>query len=414
VPHRISYGPNLRYALLKNLPLGPVQSFHNPIKGGFMRPSRLPVYLRHIRRHAVEDRDFGEITELHPHKPAPDGQVYVYGGLVQNHFGHMIGEHIHRLWAIKDIEQQTGKRACILFARAEGCSSTPDIFEHLMHVLGIVNWQFIDRPSIIPEIYIPELAKRIGSPAHPKLQSWLEDIASRNQLKGESTGKIALTRGHLPLRPLLGEPLLEAHLRTEGYRLFKPEQHSLKAQLKTLYNAEKIIIADGSAAHLFDLLPPIAAQVFFYGPAIRRTLGALDQTTVAPKATSCVHYLALYSYPLVVRANKKIINKSEIYLADLKALTQKMQRYGFISHAMNTPSAVEIRASLQHIMRVEKYDVTQRFVISQTLGREDLFTALMQFVRQPALLRKPISLKKRIQASIRLFATNISARLRLH
>ena len=85
----------------------------------------------------------------------------------------------------------------------------------------------------------------------------------------------------------MGETDLGRVLKGNGYTLFRPEDHPLTHQLRTLWQAEKIVISEGSSCHLFDLLPAIEGQLAYLQ---RREKTDLFDANISPKCRSALCY----------------------------------------------------------------------------------------------------------------------------
>lgn len=398
--------PALRAKTYEHMAIGPRQTPHTTEIAGLMRPRGLPAALRHMRHGLIMDRNHGDVANIPPYPEAPNGFVYVYGGALITNFGHLIGEFIQRLWVLDHLD----KKPIVLFALHHKDNRLPPKFAEVLHYLGVERHELITRPAKVPKLCIAQQAKTLGAPGHRDSHIWLAKLAERHKLAGKTAGKLAITRSHMMQRPLIGEDLLEAHLQAEGYRLYRPEQHSLINQLRTLYNAEKIIFADGTACHLLDLLPKIKAEIFFYGP---RRKSDLARNSLAPKTDHLTIYEAIESRPALLRLGDKTISANQYLIADLNRLSNKLQSSGFIE---NTLPPLE-QADYQHLLLERLGSPGSDPILQAIAGSWHLKQALQQSLKLlPDIGRiegKQISESKRRRKKWRKKLRNIGAHLGL-
>ncbi|MFC3050850.1 glycosyltransferase family 61 protein [Kordiimonas pumila] len=133
-----------------------------------------------------------------------------------------------------------------------------------MELFQIKHWLILDNPTCVEELTIGEQGKHLGGETQHWYSTFLSKLITQKAFHSENTPKkICILRGHLSSGRLTLEKELEFFLEKEGYTPFYPENHCIKEQLSTLYNAEKVIMSEGSAVHLFDILPPIKAEVAY-------------------------------------------------------------------------------------------------------------------------------------------------------
>lgn len=220
------------------------------------------------------------------HDEGETGVPFIYGGILWRNFGRFVGDFAHRLWVLG---HPRFEGATVLFAGSVG-QKVPAFFEQLMDLLGVQKWQIIEKPSVVRSLVVGEQGKQLGRKSRRSYTAFLEDVAIRNGLRqADRPKKIAVMRGHLQTRRFVGEATFERYLETQGYYLLKPEHHSVKDQLSFLASAEQIILSDGSACHLLDLLPALSANISFFG-SVRRS--RLEKYSLKPKAVRLTTVLA--------------------------------------------------------------------------------------------------------------------------
>jgi len=202
---------------------------------------------------------------------------FLFAGPLVNHFGHMIGEFLHRLWPLATMPALTP-----VFVATPHATALPRYLADYLALIGAPEPLVIDRPARLANMLVAEPGRVLGRvcPAgHGRRMGAMLPPALLDP-PGQARD-LAILRGHLQTGRCTGEAWLEAALAERGYRAFRPERHSIAEQIAALAGAERIVASEGSALHLFDLLPPVRARiaVLARGPSSR-----LAETCLAEKA----------------------------------------------------------------------------------------------------------------------------------
>ncbi|MCC4231103.1 glycosyltransferase family 61 protein [Sphingobium soli] len=196
---------------------------------------------------------------------------YLFAGPLWNHFGHVLVDCIHRLWALLE---KPDRYEAIVFAnvqnlRARSVPQIPSFVPHLLDLMGLpaIPIIFVDEATEFEILDIPELGSiyKIGlSPGYrPYLERYQEAITKRTALFREKTPtRIFYGRGHA-LRDggVIGSSYFEKSLKHAGFLSCVPEDLSLRLQFAYLLQAEEIIFEEGSSIHLTELLHEVKANV---------------------------------------------------------------------------------------------------------------------------------------------------------
>jgi len=249
------------------------------IKGGLAFPGKFPAFARHHRGNRIVDADIdtipnnGESLGNSQHSvPAAVKKLagrYIWGGCYHQHFGHFTAEFVHRLWLCNTADH---KCLTVLFCANSKNYILKPFFKEIMALFNIQKWEIITEPTEIEHLNIGEQGKHLNSNTRPSYIPYLEAIAKKHNMAGAANSSdtnivenrntdICILRSHLKGARFAGEASLENFLISAGYTAYRPEDHSLIDQLKTITNADRIIMSEGSALHLFDLLPKIKARV---------------------------------------------------------------------------------------------------------------------------------------------------------
>jgi capsular polysaccharide biosynthesis protein len=319
---------DLKYGTFENVVLSPRKSRLPIYDGGLVNPIAYPHYCRHHREgKAINTKIETGGASLKRIKTAPES-LYVFGGVYQWHFGHTIAEFVHRLWIL---EREEFKNATVLFIAPKGHTYAMDFFKETMAYLQVKKWRIIDEPCIVDKLIIAEQGKTLGVASHKKYTDYLVRLAEINRLQESKSGKwpdkVAIMRGHIKGRRFLAEQHLTNYLEAQGYYIFKSDKYPIREQLATIANAKKIIISDGSACHLFDLLPTIEAKVCFLARPLKIKL---SNHSLKPKVRAVYNY-ADTSHLLIPLNNEGKRRKTKALLyADLDKIISFMKRCGFL------------------------------------------------------------------------------------
>ncbi|NNK67166.1 MAG: glycosyltransferase family 61 protein [Rhodobacteraceae bacterium] len=174
---------------------------------------------------------------------------WFYGGILYEHFGHILTETLSRLWALDLVEPVDG----ILFFPLlpdEPC----DVFQDALALLGIdLPWRKIIGNVTVDELVVPPQGMGTGDlmGGSPEFR----DFVDRRIAPQVTTGLpdrlyISRSRTRAERGSFLGERRLEGLLEAEGYTVFHPQEHSLSEQVDHYAAANSIVGPDGSPFHL--------------------------------------------------------------------------------------------------------------------------------------------------------------------
>ncbi|MCX8134592.1 MAG: glycosyltransferase family 61 protein [Roseococcus sp.] len=229
----------------------------------------------------------GRVNNGHvPPEPVPADApliagTYIYAGPIWESFGHVLAEFVHRLW-VTELPEYQGLP--VVFTATEGVE-TPRFLAGVMNLLGITDWRVLEGPARIERLVVAEAGKQLRVPSAPEytafLQRRLGHIAAE---PARFPKKLAVLRGHLDQSSgrCFGESWMAQQLEHLGYLSFKPEQYPLHDQVNAYMHADHIIFSEGSAMHLFDIMPPVKAQIAVLN---RRPGSPLGQHTLAGKCS---------------------------------------------------------------------------------------------------------------------------------
>lgn len=260
--------------------------FKNKFSGGVVFPPSAPEWMRHMRGDHFYDvpQNFSFYDENRNSFPRLKIGKSIYGGALVGHFGHQISEFVHRLWPAF-----TENFESVVFVSSDGYNKVPQYLSDYIKLLGIDKIIVIDEISIVDELLIAESGKFLDQKSkiwyldsldhffkNDKINNFNKFQSKQSSLKNIQKNpklfvnnsflgfpkKIAVFRSHFQTGRIVGELFLEKNFRKAGFFIFRPEEFSIIDQINFYLNAEKIIFTEGSAIHLFDILPRLNAEVF--------------------------------------------------------------------------------------------------------------------------------------------------------
>lgn len=247
---------------VRDIVLGPVHPKSSKTKIMFSA-SDVKAPLGHMRWSETGVYSISEISPFDGEPVARIDEPCIYAGPIIYHFGHMIAECIHRLWARKEFGYL--RNAKVAF-HAKADVETPDWLLKLFPLCGlsVEDVVFVDRTTYFRELHIPEqgrlLGGRRGFDAYPSLLP-LDKITP-----DRSSPKVYISRKtHLHSGSYFGESYIERFLSSKGYQIIYPEAVTPSALTAILAGAEKAVFAEGSAIHHMELCGGVDADVFVIG-----------------------------------------------------------------------------------------------------------------------------------------------------
>lgn len=189
---------------------------------------------------------------------------WLWGGVLFNHFGHFLLESTSRLWALDSCSKHLSG---IVFVnkRPRAPRSISGYRREFIDLLAAdIPIHVVDGNTQFENLIIPGQGLGLGniSSGTPEVRSFFKTRLTET-VSPQGPRLLYVSRSKLPLQTsgLLGEYYLERLLEDQGYTIFHPEKHSIREQLARYMAAEKIIVADGSAAHLLALVSPETQKV---------------------------------------------------------------------------------------------------------------------------------------------------------
>lgn len=285
---QIDYSDESRLFKINNAVVKPIEIKSNhEWMGGVCFPENMPGVFRHRRSGKLVGKnepiyiDRPEIVDNSKEVNVIDNSknqtyssnfyqgTYIYAGPLYLHFGHILTESIHRIWAFNP-KLHDG----LVFALVVGSNSASfNPPQWLIQILKIFNISlekciFVICNCTFENLIIPEPGSELSVGAKEWYCSYLETLQQRilemtNQLRKEKQDlKLFFGRSHILLRGgVAGEKYLENCLLNEGYVSIHSENYNILEQLSYLISAKKIIFVEGSAIYLLEFLSYLEADI---------------------------------------------------------------------------------------------------------------------------------------------------------
>lgn len=245
--------------------LGPLVAATHPSGVGCVADTP-GVALRFLRADTPE----GPVDRLEVHAPAAINEVAtltgptMWAGPYFAHFGHMLAESLHRLWAAVHFPELSHAR--IVFQAMPGAVRRP-WFDSMLKLVGIAPERviLIDRETRFEALHVPAQGRALGGAL------LLPDYLSLFPLAPiavplEAPKRLYVSRSRYTHSGVyLGESLIEEVLAQAGFAIVHPQDLPLADFAGMLRAADTIIFAEGSAIHNLELTGPIDARVMVVG-----------------------------------------------------------------------------------------------------------------------------------------------------
>lgn len=280
---------------------------------------------------------------------------HLFGGMLQEHFGHFLTESIGRLWAKKYIAKKTDS---IIYYHRVPNRGIPNFVPEFFKLLEIeCRIEIVRNPVVVEEILVPQQVEKNGMVyGHPVMKELLLPLRLINDGGGK---KIYVSRARLNLNDggFFCEDLIEKYLIDDGYRVIYPEKMTIQQQLAAYNSAEKIIFAEGSALHLYALVARPEQHVFVVW---RRKVATHFEWQINTFGGSKKIYGALCIKEIYVPPSGEVCARAVI---DFEKLSEELYERNFISSKKwNALSVHLINEFLENLEKTTKKNYLKKVV----------------------------------------------------
>lgn len=173
----------------------------------------------------------------------------VFGGVIRNHFGHMLCEGLSRIWGAINEKNKNLRVAFVLHKY----HPTRRFFLEILDACGITEDRrlIIDHPTRFKEVFIPEetqfLEGNYGYRSEIKnVIRCIKDNAKSKQDSAVMPKKIYLSRTQFEITNCIGEEYFENFFKCNGFEVVYPELLPFEKQVRLFSNAEIVAGTNGS------------------------------------------------------------------------------------------------------------------------------------------------------------------------
>lgn len=172
-------------------------------------------------------------------------ETVIFGGILFNHWGHMLVDSTSRLWYLIHEANQSTK---IVFTMYE---EEPFRFMELLKLAGISEErvEILRKPTQFTEVIVPDETFHSLSGKYRKEWKYFFD-SIRDNISIGSYKKIYLTKTQLQKKDIIGEDYFEKYFCDKGFEVIAPEKLSVKEQIEIIAGAEEIATTTGTLSHM--------------------------------------------------------------------------------------------------------------------------------------------------------------------
>ncbi|PRO75325.1 hypothetical protein C6Y40_02220 [Alteromonas alba] len=250
------------------------------LRGG-VRAKELPEFAHQFRYQQINLQQSAAVCATETEVLAEQPEVthlkkghYYYGGPAFGNFVHFIAESIHRLAALSGAKQQANISKVLILPqlrrrlRKLTKPLLPPNFYEILAYLGVDKSQvvLVDKPQRVENLWIaPQQSLfRTRSQISADYRQFLLQCERRAGVLPDKhlPAKLYVSRTPFLMRgSFAGERYVEQFFARQGYTIFRPEKHSLYEQFRYYKSAAEIVLAEGAALHVMELLGEMNARI---------------------------------------------------------------------------------------------------------------------------------------------------------
>ncbi len=314
----------------------------------------------------------GSAPQPAPALPLPDSfrpGTWVYGGILLNHFGHVMIETGARLWAVQTLLDRGVTLDGVLFQRkksvqARGEVRLPPTSDAFLSVFSPdLPVACAEMPEVVKTLYVPDIGisvtpdRFVGT---PEQWAFFRDRAARVSQTAAPADIYVSRTGEGARGGLLFEAEIERVMAAAGYRIYHPQHHSIADQIATYRSARRLVSIDGSALHLAAAALQPEARVAVLARREFFAWAIADQLRAAVKCQVTVidARQSVYNFAGSMASRKELSTvkgwSSSFALPDFKRLGQDLADAGFLDVAADwpAPTAHDIARELERAARL--------------------------------------------------------------
>lgn len=180
---------------------------------------------------------------------------FIFGGMLQGHYGHFLLETLARAWALIRSAKP------IVWLSNDKVTRLRPFHREAFEALGIdpARHVIIHEPTRFERLEVPEPGAILWRSFHPDHARAIGVLPFGSPVPGK---RVWLSRAKVSERRsrVLNEPELEALLIADGWSVLHPEDHNIRGQVAAMQGAETLAGFDGSAFHTLVLARDVGAR----------------------------------------------------------------------------------------------------------------------------------------------------------
>ncbi len=172
----------------------------------------------------------------------------VFGGILCEHFGHMLLDTISRLWYFVQCPEETRRVAFVTLPK-KSTIEEGDYHFTFLKLAGIDPEKvlIVDKPTQFSKVIVPDETIFPQGEAYFKEEFKLVLSRIRDAVKPGPYKKIYFTRtGYMHKNPIVGEEYFENLYRDMGFEIISPEKYSLEEQIGFIAGAREFACSEGT------------------------------------------------------------------------------------------------------------------------------------------------------------------------
>lgn len=184
-----------------------------------------------------------------PEKVVFRDETVIFGGILNEHFGHMLLDSLSRMWYFAKNQHSYYKYVFILMTNET--SFVKGFFE--IADLLPDQYEIITEPTKFSKMIIPsETMFEISGCASREFLDFFDFLKEKvkQKLPPSNYEKVYLTRSQLKSDACVNEVWYEEYFSKEGYQIISPEKYSLAEQINFMIYAKEIACTIGTLSHL--------------------------------------------------------------------------------------------------------------------------------------------------------------------
>lgn len=261
---------------------------------------------------------------------------YLFGGLLYGHFGHFLCESTGRLWALDAVAGDIDGIVWLPKLAMGHAAKLTRPYVPFFTALGRPELKLVapQAATRIRELIIPAQGFGIGalSAGSPEFRQFM-----RKNLGGavgaDGAAKLYVSRSGLPVKrgSLLMEQRIETLLRSDGFDIFHPQDHSIEVQIARYKAARFLVGLDGSALHMAAMVVPPECRVAIINRGPSQNIDDYLRQFQHFAGISATRIDAITDYWFT--AGSRVVKRETQALADFPTIGMALAGAGFIVSA---------------------------------------------------------------------------------